>query len=121
MPAAFAAPVNAHIDGRVPSAHGVVMRPIILLAAASAAVSAFSVSAPAQTSECRSIADPTARLACYDKATPAPAANAGAAVARPLAAAKPPASMGDGSRAVDSVGEEEALVNAKLHGICRGC
>ena len=96
------------------------MRPIILLVAASAAVSAFSVSAPAQTGECRSIADPAARLACYDKATPAPA-NAGAAVARPLASAKPPASAGDGSRAADSVSEEEALVNAKLHGICRGC
>jgi len=97
------------------------MRRIILLVAASAAVSAFSVSAPAQTGECRSIADPATRLACYDKAAPAPAANAGAAVARPLASAKPAASTGDSSRNVDSIGEEEALVNAKLHGICRGC
>ena len=97
------------------------MRPILLLVAASAAVSAFSASAPAQTGECRSITDPTARLACYDKAAPAPAANAGAAMARPLASAKPPASTGDGGRSVDSIGEEEALVNAKLHGICRGC
>ena len=97
------------------------MRRIILLVAASAAVSSFSVSAPAQTGECRSIADPAARLACYDKAAPAAAASAGAAVARPLASAKPPASTGDSSRNVDSISEEEALVNAKLHGICRGC
>jgi len=96
-------------------------RAIFLLVAAAAAVSAFSVSAPAQTGECRSIADPAARLACYDKAAPAPAANAGPAVARPLTSAKPPASTGDGSRNVDSIGQEEALVNAKLHGICRGC
>jgi hypothetical protein len=97
------------------------MRRIILLVAASAAVSAFSVSAPAQIGECRSIADPAARLACYDKAAPAPAASAGTAVARPLASAKPPGSTDDGSHYVDSIGEEEALVNAKLHGICRGC
>jgi hypothetical protein len=97
------------------------MRLIALLVAAFGAVCALAVSALAQTGECRSIADPAARLACYDKAAPAPAANAGAAAARPLAAARPPASTGDSSRYVDSIGEEEALVNAKLHGICRGC
>jgi len=32
-----------------------------------------------------------------------------------------PTSTSDSSRYVDSIGEEEALVNAKLHGICRGC
>jgi hypothetical protein len=116
-----AAPVNAHVNGRVPSTNGVVMRLIALLVAASGAVCALSVSTLAQTGECRSIADPAARLACYDKAAPAPAANARATAAKPLAAASPPTSSGDSSRYVDSIGEEEALVNAKLHGICRGC
>jgi hypothetical protein len=90
---------------------GIEMRLLALLVA----ISAFSQTAAAQTPNCRSIQDPTARLACYDKAAPAPAKPAAAA------SAKPPAAKVDTGKYVDSVGEEEALVNSRLKNICRGC
>ena len=82
------------------------------------AICALSQAAAAQTSACKSIGDPAARLACYDKAPPSAAA---AAPARPPAAAKPQALNIDGSKYVDSIEDEDALVNAKLRNICRGC
>jgi hypothetical protein len=63
-----------------------------------------------QTSECSSVAAPAARLACYDK-TAAPAA-------RP--AAPPQAPTIDSKKNADGISDEDAMVNAKLHG-CRGC
>jgi hypothetical protein len=80
---------------------------------------ALSQPAAAQTGECRSIADSAARLACYDKTAAAPAANP--ATARPAAAVRPPSSAVDSSKYVDSISQEDELVNAKLHNICRGC
>jgi hypothetical protein len=67
----------------------------------------------AQTPNCKSIADSSARLACYDKAAPS------AAAARPLASV--PASKTDTSKYVDSISAEDALMNARLRNICRGC
>jgi hypothetical protein len=81
------------------------------------ALCALCQAATAQTSECRSIADPAARLACYDK-TAAPAA---AAAARPPTPARPQAATIDRTKSVDGSSDEDAVVNAKLHGICRGC
>ncbi len=81
------------------------------------AISALCQTAAAQTPNCRSIQDPMARLACYDKAAPAPAPIKPAA----SASAKPPASKVETGKYVDSIGEEEALVNARLKNICRGC
>jgi hypothetical protein len=72
---------------------------------------ALCQAATAQTSECRSIADPAARLACYDK-TAAPAV-------RPPA--RPQAPAIDSKNNTDGISDEDATVNAKLHGICRGC
>jgi hypothetical protein len=79
------------------------------------AFGALSQSALAQSSECRSIPDPNTRLACYDKA-----ASPAAATARPLAPAarvsnSPPVGY------VDSLGAEDARVNAQMKNICRGC
>lgn len=90
------------------------------------AICALSQTAAAQTGECRSIADSSARLACYDKAAQPMAATSKAATsnslaARPPAAAKPQASTIDGTKYVDSIGDEDAALNAKLHNICRGC
>lgn len=81
------------------------------------AISALSQSAMAQAPNCKSIQNPTARLTCYDQAAPV------AATAKPAvpAMAKPPASKADTGKYVDSIGEEEALVNARLKNICRGC
>ena len=78
------------------------------------AICALSQSAFAQTPECKSIADSTARLACYDKSAP-PAARARA----PLRAV--PASTVDSGKYVDSISAEDALMNARLKNICRGC
>jgi hypothetical protein len=67
----------------------------------------------AGTSECKSISNHGARLACYDRAaTSAPAKPA----LKPL-----PASNVDGDKYVDKIGAEDALMNARLKNICRGC
>ena len=34
---------------------------------------------------------------------------------------RPQASSADSGKNVDAIGDEDAVVNAKLHGICRGC
>ena len=85
------------------------------------AISALSQGAVAQTSECKIIADPAARLACYDKATPFAAAVAKPAVARPLATVKPSGAKADSGKYVDAISAEDALMNARLRNICRGC
>ena len=70
----------------------------------------------AQTRDCKSIADPAGRLACYDKSTPPVASSA---TPRPLRAA--PASKADPAKYVDTIGAEDARMNAQLKNICRGC
>ena len=79
-----------------------------------AAMCALSSSAIAQTPECKSIADTGKRLACYDKATPPPASPA---AAKP----KTPTSKVDSAKYVDTISAEDALMNARLKNICRGC
>jgi hypothetical protein len=83
------------------------------------AICALSQTAAALTPECKGIADTGARLACYDKA------------AMPSATAKPPAAVPaakndaaakiDTAKYVDTISAEDALMNAKLKNICRGC
>jgi hypothetical protein len=75
-----------------------------------AAVSALSQPAFAQTPDCKSISDSAARLTCYDKKAP-PAS----------AAAKPGPASADSAKYVDSISAEDALMNARLKNICRGC
>jgi hypothetical protein len=82
--------------------------------AALVAICALSQTAIAQTPACKSIADTAERLACYDKATPPVAAPAKALRANP-------ASKADAGKYVDSISAEDALMNAKLKNICRGC
>jgi hypothetical protein len=72
----------------------------------------------AQPLDCKSIAGSDARLACYDKA--APAAKP-AAAARPLASVSAPAAKTDTGKYVDTISAEDALMNARLKNICRGC
>jgi hypothetical protein len=78
------------------------------------AICALSQTAFAQTPECKSITDSAARLACYDKAAPPRVSSA-----KP--AARAPATKVDGAKFVDSISAEDALMNAKLKNICRGC
>jgi len=74
------------------------------------AICALSQTAIAQTSECKSITDSGTRLACYDRI---------AATAASSAAAKP--AQADTAARVDSISAEDALMNARLKNICRGC
>jgi hypothetical protein len=82
------------------------------------ATCALCQTAIAQTPGCKSISNPGARLACYDKAA-APAASS--VIAKPPLRAVPVAKADDGGNYVDSIGAEDARVNAKLKNICRGC
>jgi hypothetical protein len=81
------------------------------------AICALSQTAIAQTPGCKSIADAGQRLACYDKATPPPASPAAAKSPVPAA----PASKVDAGKYVDTISAEDALMNARLKNICRGC
>ena len=85
------------------------------------AICALPQSALALTSECKAIPDTAVRLACYDKANPAPVDKS--AAAKP-AAAKPariPAAKADAGKYVDTIGAEDARMNAQLKNICKGC
>jgi hypothetical protein len=85
------------------------------------AMCALSQTAAAQSPECKTIPDPGTRLACYDRAAP-PAA---AAAAVPGVTAKPAPKVAnskiDNSKYVDTIGQEDALMNARLKNICKGC
>jgi hypothetical protein len=86
------------------------------------ALCALSQSAAAESQDCKMIADPALRLTCYDKINP-PVATYPLPLPKPTHAI--PITRPDGT--VDYVGgsaptaEDDAMVNAKLHGICRGC
>jgi hypothetical protein len=79
------------------------------------AISALSQSAMAQTPQCNSLQEAAARLACYDKAAP-PAASSAAAKQQ-----RAPASKVDTAKYVDTISAEDAIMNARLKNICRGC
>ena len=100
------------LHGLIPLAEkGVEMRLLAVLVA----ICALSQTAIAQTSECKSITDSGTRLACYDRI----AATAAAAAKPALRTAPPP--KADTAASVDSISAEDALMNARLKNICRGC
>ena len=79
------------------------------------AICALSQTAIAQTSECKSIADSGTRLACYDRIA---ATAASSAAAKPASrTATPPKAAAQ----VDPISAEDAVMNARLKNICRGC
>jgi hypothetical protein len=82
----------------------------------------LSQAAIAQTSECRSISDSGARLACYDKAAPPRASSTTAKPAlRAASGSKADVGKADIGKYVDTIGAEDARMNAQLKNICRGC
>jgi hypothetical protein len=87
------------------------------LLAALIAISALSQTANAEALDCKSISNAGGRLACYDKAA-APVAASAAAKRAPLAT---PVANVDNGKYVDTIGAEDALMNARLKNICRGC
>jgi len=72
--------------------------------------------AEAQAADCRSVANSTERLACYDKAAPPAAQQA----SRPSAASKP-ASAEQQAPLGDVLAAENSKLDARIKGICRGC
>jgi hypothetical protein len=90
------------------------------LVAALVAIGALSQTAAAQTPDCKSISDAGARLACYDKAAPPVAAEKSAA-ARPATPARASVSKVDSGKYVDTISAEDALMNARMKNICKGC
>jgi hypothetical protein len=93
------------------------MKLFSLLVSVLLATSALCQTAIAQTAACRSIADSATRLACYDKGAPPVASSA---AARPVLRAVP-TSKTDSTQYVDPVSAEDAIMNAKIKGICQGC
>ena len=91
------------------------MRLLLLLVALGGLCQATRAEIP----DCKRIADPAGRLTCYDKINPPIASY-------PIPLPKPTARpfsgpQADGTGYVGSPDEDEALVNAKMNGICRGC
>jgi type VI secretion system VasI family protein len=82
------------------------------------AICALSQTAIAQTSECKSITDSDTRLACYDRIA---ATAASSAAVKPALRTAPPPKAAAASAYVDSISAEDALMNARLKNICRGC
>ena len=78
------------------------------------AICAMSQTARAQAPDCKSIAAPGPRLACYDSASPP-------MTAKPATSARVPASKADPAKYIDPIDAEDALMNARLKNICRGC
>ena len=101
------------------------MRLIVVLGA----ICALTQAASAQTGNCSAVADPVAQLACYNNEPPPaarrPAAARAPAAARPLAmppmTTKPMAAATEGNKYIDKISAEDAIVSAKMRGICRGC
>jgi hypothetical protein len=83
------------------------------------AICALSQTAAAQSPECKSIPDPGTRLACYDRAAPPARPVASSDTGKPVP--KVPVSKIDNSKYVDTISQEDALMNARLKNICRGC
>jgi hypothetical protein len=81
------------------------------------AVVTLGQAAIAQGQECKGIKDPSMRLACYDKAAPPVAAT----LAPRPAVRTDPTSEVDAQKYVDPIAAEDALLNARTNGICRGC
>jgi hypothetical protein len=85
------------------------------------AICALSQAAIAQTPDCKSMADSAQRLSCYDKAAPPAASPATAKSARAAPASKVDSAKVDSAKYVDKISAEDALMNARLKNICRGC
>jgi hypothetical protein len=80
------------------------------------AICALTQTAAAQSPECKSIPDAGTRLACYDRAAPPVASSATGKTAPRV-----PTSKIDSSKYVDTISAEDALMNARLKNICKGC
>jgi hypothetical protein len=93
--------------------------------AAMSAICALSGTAFAQTQDCKTLTDPAARLTCYDKVNP-PIATYPIPLPKPSHAiplTRPDGTTGSADVSESGVSEsgDDAMVNAKMNSICRGC
>jgi hypothetical protein len=89
------------------------------LVAVLGAICALTQAASAEIGDCSAIADAAAKLACYNNEAPPPAKKPMAR--RSPAVARPAASTTESTKYIDKIGNEDAIVSAKMRGICRGC
>lgn len=93
------------------------------LLAAIAALCALSGSAFAETQDCKTLTDPAARLTCYDRINP-PIATYPIPLPKPthhIPLTRPDGTAGSADPEGSSDSGDDAMVNAKMNGICRGC
>ena len=87
------------------------------------AICALTQAASAEIGDCSAIADAAAQLACYNNEAPPKTAHA--TPARPSAARRPatarPSATSDSPKGIDRPTDEDAAVDAKVRGLCRGC
>jgi hypothetical protein len=85
---------------------------------------ALTGAASAETQDCKTLTDPAARLTCYDRLNP-PVATYPIPLPKPSHAiplTRPDGTTGDEeSSQGTSDANEDAIVNAKMNSICRGC
>ncbi len=94
------------------------------LLAAIAVLCALSGTAFAEAQDCKTLTDPAARLTCYDKINP-PIATYPIPLPQPMhhiPLTRPDGTPGSaGPEGSPDSGGEDAMVNAKMNSICRGC
>jgi hypothetical protein len=92
--------------------------------AAMAALCALSGTASAETQDCKTLTDPAARLTCYDRLNP-PVATYPIPLPKPSHSTpltRPDGTTGDAENTqATSDANDDAIVNAKMNSICRGC
>ena len=88
------------------------------------ALCAWTGAASAESQDCKALTDPAARLACYDRLNP-PVATSPIPLPNPSHAIPLTRPDGTAADAKSSQGtsdaNDDAIVNAKMNSICRGC
>jgi hypothetical protein len=90
-----------------------------------AAMCVLCPTARAETQDCKTITDPALRLTCYDRLNP-PVATYPIPLPKPSVPLRgaPPSqepAQAEGNGYIDSLSAEDAIVNARMNSICRGC
>ena len=87
------------------------------------AICALSAATSAETRDCKTLTDPAARLSCYDKINP-PIATYPIPLPKPshyIPLTRPDGTTGSAGPSEGSDSGDDAVMNAKMNSICRGC
>ena len=83
----------------------------------------LSGTAFSETQDCKTLTDPAARLTCYDRINP-PIATYPIPLPKPahhIPLTRPDGTPGSAGPEESSDSGDDAMMNAKMNGICRGC